>query len=84
LSGANKLLGKKMHVVPFTVAAAAAAGEVEIAADWRAAELAAVCQQSVGHRGSKLDGDVARSRHSRATPRHRLSSQTLVLRTALC
>jgi len=51
-----------MHVVPFTVAAAAAAGEVEIAADRRAAELAAVCQQSVGHRGSRLDGDVARSR----------------------
>jgi len=51
-----------MHVVPFTVAAAAAASEVETAADRRAAELAAVCQQSVGHRGSRSDGDVARSR----------------------
>ena len=33
MSGASKLPGKKLHAVPFTAAAAAAAGEVEITAD---------------------------------------------------
>ena len=64
-------LGKKLHAVPFTAAAAAAAGEVEITADRRAAEpwaeLAAVSQRSVGRRGSRSDGDVARSRQLAGT-----------------
>ena len=81
MSGASKLPGKKVAVltVPFTVTAAAAAGEVEITADRCAAELAAVSQRSIGRRGSRSDGDVARSRQlaGAASPSSELADASL-------